>query len=82
MTFRKRRFPTIGYNKIRFQYKDYRSKERFKNRQLQALVATDVAARGIDVNDITHVINYELPDDPEVYTHRSGRILPGGLGDE
>ena len=47
--------------------------ERFKNKSLQAIVATDVAARGIDVNDITHVINYELPDDPEVYTHRSGR---------
>ncbi len=46
---------------------------RFRNRTLQMLVATDVAARGIDVNDITHVINYNLPDDNEVYTHRSGR---------
>jgi ATP-dependent RNA helicase DeaD len=52
--------------------------DRFKNKQLQALVATDVAARGIDVNDITHVINYELPDDPEVYTHRSGRTARAG----
>jgi len=52
--------------------------ERFKLRQLQAIVATDVAARGIDVNDITHVINYELPDDPEVYTHRSGRTARAG----
>lgn len=52
--------------------------ERFKNRTLQAIVATDVAARGIDVNDITHVINYELPDDPEVYTHRSGRTGRAG----
>ncbi|MBL7712985.1 MAG: DEAD/DEAH box helicase [Chitinophagaceae bacterium] len=52
--------------------------ERFKNRTLQAIVATDVAARGIDVNDITHVINYELPDDPEVYTHRSGRTARAG----
>jgi ATP-dependent RNA helicase DeaD len=52
--------------------------ERFKNRALQAIVATDVAARGIDVNDITHVINYELPDDPEVYTHRSGRTARAG----
>ena len=52
--------------------------ERFKSRQLQAIVATDVAARGIDVNDITHVINYELPDDPEVYTHRSGRTARAG----
>jgi ATP-dependent RNA helicase DeaD len=52
--------------------------DRFKNRELQALVATDVAARGIDVNDITHVINYELPDDPEIYTHRSGRTARAG----
>ncbi len=52
--------------------------ERFKNKTLQAIVATDVAARGIDVNDISHVINYELPDDPEVYTHRSGRTARAG----
>jgi len=52
--------------------------ERFKSKSLQCLVATDVAARGIDVNDITHVINYELPDDPEVYTHRSGRTARAG----
>lgn len=52
--------------------------ERFKNKTLQAIVATDVAARGIDVNDITHVINYELPDDQEVYTHRSGRTARAG----
>lgn len=52
--------------------------ERFKGKQLQAIVATDVAARGIDVNDVSHVINYELPDDPEVYTHRSGRTARAG----
>lgn len=52
--------------------------ERFKNHTLQAIVATDVAARGIDVQDISHVINYELPDDPEVYTHRSGRTARAG----
>ena len=52
--------------------------ERFKAKQLQCIVATDVAARGIDVSDITHVINYELPDDPEVYTHRSGRTARAG----
>ena len=52
--------------------------DRFKSKQLQAIVATDVAARGIDVNDITHVINYELPDDQEVYTHRSGRTARAG----
>src|SRR5690554_981493 len=52
--------------------------ERFKNRSLQVIVATDVAARGIDVNDISHVINYELPEDPEIYTHRSGRTGRAG----
>jgi ATP-dependent RNA helicase DeaD len=52
--------------------------DRFKSKQLQCIVATDVAARGIDENDITHVINYELPDDPEVYTHRSGRTARAG----
>lgn len=52
--------------------------ERFKNKTLQAIVATDVAARGIDINDISHVINYELPEDPEVYTHRSGRTARAG----
>lgn len=46
---------------------------KFRNRNLQILVATDVAARGIDVDDITHVINYGLPDEFEVYAHRSGR---------
>lgn len=51
---------------------------RFKSRQLQLLVATDVAARGVDVNDLTHVINYNLPDDREVYVHRSGRTGRAG----
>lgn len=46
---------------------------RFRNKNLQILVATDVAARGLDVNNLTHVINYNLPDDYEIYTHRSGR---------
>lgn len=47
--------------------------DRFRNKNLQMLVATDVAARGIDVNDLTHVINYNLPDSLETYVHRSGR---------
>ncbi len=51
---------------------------RYRSRSLQILVATDVAARGIDVNDITHVINYSLPDELEVYTHRSGRTARAG----
>ncbi len=51
---------------------------RFREKSLQLLIATDVAARGIDVQGITHVINYELPDDTEVYTHRSGRTGRAG----
>ncbi len=51
---------------------------RYRARTLQILVATDVAARGIDVTDITHVINYSLPDELEVYTHRSGRTARAG----
>lgn len=47
--------------------------QKFRIRNLQLLVATDVAARGLDVSDLTHVINYNLPDDVESYTHRSGR---------
>src|SRR5690606_4595943 len=50
----------------------------FRSKQIQMLVATDVAARGIDVDDITHVINYQLPDDKETYTHRSGRTGRAG----
>ncbi len=50
----------------------------FRQKTLQLLIATDVAARGIDVQGITHVINYELPDDVEVYTHRSGRTGRAG----
>ena len=52
--------------------------QKFRQRHLQLLVATDVAARGLDVNDLTHVINYGLPDDTESYTHRSGRTGRAG----
>ena len=51
---------------------------RFRDKTIQMLIATDVAARGLDVNSLTHVINYSLPDDPEVYTHRSGRTGRAG----
>lgn len=50
----------------------------FRNKQVQLLVATDVAARGIDVDNITHVIHYQLPDDIETYNHRSGRTGRAG----
>ena len=51
---------------------------RFRKRQLQLLVATDVAARGLDVDDLSHVINFNLPDDFEIYVHRSGRTGRAG----
>jgi len=52
--------------------------DQFREKTVQLLVATDVAARGLDVNDLTHVINYELPDELEVYIHRSGRTGRAG----
>jgi ATP-dependent RNA helicase DeaD len=52
--------------------------QKFRIRNLQILVATDVAARGLDVDDLTHIINYGLPDDTESYTHRSGRTGRAG----
>ena len=52
--------------------------DKFKDRSLQILVATDIAARGLDVNDLSHVIHYDLPDDIELYTHRSGRTGRAG----
>ncbi len=52
--------------------------QKFRIRHVQLLVATDVAARGLDVNDLTHVINYNLPDDLDAYTHRSGRTGRAG----
>ena len=52
--------------------------QKFRIRHIKLLVATDVAARGIDVDDLTHIINYNLPDDLEVYTHRSGRTGRAG----
>ncbi|TDG37043.1 DEAD/DEAH box helicase [Pedobacter changchengzhani] len=52
--------------------------QRFRERNMQLLIATDVAARGIDVKDVTHVINYALPDEIESYTHRSGRTGRAG----
>ncbi|MFU8842575.1 MAG: DEAD/DEAH box helicase [Bacteroidales bacterium] len=51
---------------------------RFRLKQIQLLVATDVAARGLDVNDLTHIINYDLPDDNEIYIHRTGRTARAG----
>jgi ATP-dependent RNA helicase RhlE len=52
----------------------------FKNRELRVLVATDVAARGIDVEELSHVINFDLPNIPETYVHRIGRTGRAGMG--
>ncbi|MCC6147727.1 MAG: DEAD/DEAH box helicase [Anaerolineaceae bacterium] len=52
--------------------------QRFRENKLQVLVATDVAARGLDIEDISHVFNYDLPDDPEIYVHRVGRTGRAG----
>ncbi len=52
--------------------------QKFRNKNLQLLVATDVAARGLDVNNLTHVINFGIPDETEAYTHRSGRTARAG----
>jgi ATP-dependent RNA helicase DeaD len=57
--------------------RDY-AMQRFRLKNLNLLIATDVAARGIDVSELTHVINYNLPDDPEVYIHRTGRTGRAG----
>ena len=55
-----------------------RALDGFKSNQVRVLVATDIAARGIDVSGVTHVINYELPNEPESYVHRIGRTARAG----
>ena len=55
-----------------------RALERFRSGEARVLVATDIAARGIDIDDITHVINFELPNEPESYVHRIGRTARAG----
>ncbi len=60
------------------QHQRERTLEKFKKRRTSILVATDVAARGIDVNNLSHVINYSLPQDPEAYVHRIGRTGRAG----
>jgi len=52
----------------------------FKDKTLRILLATDIAARGIDIDELTHVINFDLPDTPETYVHRIGRTGRAGLG--
>jgi ATP-dependent RNA helicase RhlB len=60
------------------QHKRTRTLQQFKNGQIKVLVATDVAGRGIHIDDVTHVVNYNLPEDPEDYVHRIGRTGRAG----
>ncbi|HWC63353.1 MAG TPA: C-terminal helicase domain-containing protein, partial [Rhizomicrobium sp.] len=57
-----------------------RAMEQFRNGKCRVLVATDIAARGIDIDDISHVVNFELPNEPETYVHRIGRTARAGAG--
>lgn len=73
-----RGFPAEALNGDLSQEARERTMSRFRNNQIKVLVATDVAARGLDIEDISHVFNYDLPDDPEVYVHRVGRTGRAG----
>jgi ATP-dependent RNA helicase DeaD len=73
-----RGFPAEALNGDLNQESRERTLNRFRQNQIKVLVATDVAARGLDIDDISHVINYELPDDPELYVHRIGRTGRAG----
>ncbi len=61
-----------------YQHKRNRVMSKFRNNELSVLVASDLAARGLDVVDISHVVNYDLPEDPEIYVHRVGRTARAG----
>jgi ATP-dependent RNA helicase DeaD len=74
----KRGFPAESLNGDLSQEARERTLNRFRQNQIKVLVATDVAARGLDIDDISHVFNYDLPDDPEIYIHRIGRTGRAG----
>jgi ATP-dependent RNA helicase DeaD len=73
-----RGFPAEALNGYLSQEARERTMSRFRNNQIKVLVATDVAARGLDVDDISHVFNYDLPDETELYVHRIGRTGRAG----
>jgi ATP-dependent RNA helicase DeaD len=73
-----RGFPSEALNGDLNQDARERTLGRFRKNQVKVLVATDVAARGLDIDDISHVFNYDLPDDPELYVHRIGRTGRAG----
>jgi ATP-dependent RNA helicase DeaD len=74
----RRGFPAEALNGELTQETRERTLNRFRQNQVKVLVATDVAARGLDIDDISHVFNYDLPDDPEIYIHRIGRTGRAG----
>jgi ATP-dependent RNA helicase DeaD len=74
----RRGFPAEALNGDLSQEARERTLNRFRQNQIKVLVATDVAARGLDIDDISHVFNYDLPDDPEIYIHRIGRTGRAG----
>ncbi len=73
-----RAYPVAGLHGDMSQYQRNQVMRRFKNNQLEVLVATDVAARGLDIENVSHVINYDLPQDVEFYVHRIGRTGRAG----
>jgi ATP-dependent RNA helicase DeaD len=73
-----RGFPAEALNGDLSQEARERTLNRFRQNKITVLVATDVAARGLDIDDISHVFNYDLPDDPEIYVHRIGRTGRAG----
>ncbi|CAN2041579.1 ATP-dependent RNA helicase DeaD [Candidatus Magnetomoraceae bacterium gMMP-15] len=73
-----RGFPAEALNGDMNQDARVRTLNRFRNNHIKVLVATDVAARGLDIDDISHVFNYDLPQDPEIYVHRIGRTGRAG----
>jgi ATP-dependent RNA helicase RhlE len=79
---RKTGIPSDEIHGNRSQNQRQSALERFRSGRVQVLVGTDVAARGIDVDDITHVINYEIPHEPETYVHRIGRTARAGSAGE
>jgi ATP-dependent RNA helicase DeaD len=74
----RRGFPAEALNGDLSQEARERTLNRFRQNQVKVLVATDVAARGLDIDDISHVFNYDQPDDPEIYIHRIGRTGRAG----
>jgi len=74
----RRGFPAESLNGDLSQEARERTLNRFRKNTIKVLVATDVAARGLDIDDISHVFNYDLPDDPEIYIHRIGRTGRAG----